>query len=305
MDQKTIIVVGATGNLGMRVVKALLDRGAHVTVVVRTSSSAPKLDELRMCGAKTAVADFNQVEDLAAHFNGASCVVSTLLGLRDIMVETQTIVMNAAIKAGVPRFIPSDYCIDFTKLEPGENRNLDLHREYQLRIDNANIAATSILNGAFMDLLLGQAPLIQYNFKRVLYWEDSDRLLDFTTIDDTAAFTAAAALDDETPRFLNIVGEQISARSIAETMTLLTGTKFRLLRAGSLENLKMMTKVIRSLTPPTNDPFPAWQGMQYFCNMFDGRAKIDPVDNGRYSGIHWTRLGEFLTQTKLRTTSTD
>lgn len=299
MEQK-IIVVGATGNLGMRVAKALLESGANVTVVVRKSSSAPKLDELRLRGARTTVANFDSVDNLASHFVGASCIVSTLLGLQDIMVETQTLVLNAAIKAGVPRFIPSDYCSDFRNVATGQNRNFDLHREFQLRIDATDIAATSILNGAFMDLLLGQAPIIQYGFKRVLYWENADQLLDFTTMDDTATFTAAAAMDNETPRYLKIVGEQISARSIAETMTLLTGSEFRLLRAGSVRSLRLMSNVVRSLTPPTNDPFPVWQGMQYSCSMFDGSAKLDPVDNERYPDIRWTRLGEFLSETKFR-----
>ena len=60
----------------------------------------------------------------------ASCVVSALQGLRDVIVETQTVLLDAAIKAEVPRFIPSDYSIDFTKFPPGENRNLDLRRDF-------------------------------------------------------------------------------------------------------------------------------------------------------------------------------
>lgn len=300
MEQETIIVVGATGNLGMRVVKALLAKNASVKVIVRNSSSPRKLDELRFCGARTAVSDLNRVDELATHFEGASCVVSTLLGLRETMIETQTNVLNAAVKAGVPRFIPSDYCIDFTKLKVGENRNLDLHREFQTIIDESSIEATSILNGAFMDLLLGQAPLIQRGIKRVLYWEDADQLLDFTTIDDTASFTAATALDTKTPRFLRIAGEQISAGLIADTMTFVTGQRFRVLRAGSLNTLRALTNITRTLSPPTNDPFPAWQGMQYFCNMFEGHVKLNPLDNNRYSDIKWTGLEQFLNNEQIR-----
>ena len=35
MNQKIIIVAGGTGNLGGRIVKALLNRGAEVRVLVR------------------------------------------------------------------------------------------------------------------------------------------------------------------------------------------------------------------------------------------------------------------------------
>jgi hypothetical protein len=112
----------------------------------------------------------------------ASCVVSALQGLRDVIVEAQTVLLDAAIKADVPRFIPSDYSIDFTKFPPGENRNLDLRRDFHKRLDKTPISATTIFNGAFADMLTGQMPLILFELKRVLYWGDADQRMDFTTI---------------------------------------------------------------------------------------------------------------------------
>ena len=61
----------------------------------------------------------------------------------------------------VPRFIPSDYSADFTRTRPGDNRNLDFRRAFVERIDCAPIKATSILNGAFMDMLGSEMPIIQ------------------------------------------------------------------------------------------------------------------------------------------------
>lgn len=40
--------------------------------------------------------------------------------------------------------------------------------------------------------------------------------------------------------------------------------------------------------------YPAWQGMQYLRNMFDGRAKPEPLDNDRYPGICWTTARDVL-----------
>jgi len=34
--------------------------------------------------------------------------------------------------------------------------------------------------------------------------------------------------------------------------------------------------------------------MQYMRNMFDGRAKLEPLDNGRYPGIRWTSARDVL-----------
>jgi hypothetical protein len=78
-------------------------------------------------------------------------VVSALQGLRDVIVETQTVLLDAAIRADVPRFIPSDYSIDFTRFPPRENRNLDLRRDFHKRLDETPVSATTIFNGAFAE----------------------------------------------------------------------------------------------------------------------------------------------------------
>lgn len=300
MGNGTIILAGATGSLGRRIAKVLLERGAAVRALVRRSSAPDKVDELRKLGAETAEVEFNDVRNLTAACAGGSCIISALSGLRDVIVDTQTLLLDAAVKAGVPRFIPSDFAIDFTKLRPGTNRNLDLRREFRERLDKAPISATSILNGMFTDLLLGQAPIILFKLKRVVYWENPDQLLDFTTMDNTAEFTALAALDPSTPRFLRIAGDQISARGLAEVATEVTGEKFRLFRAGGLRRLETLIRVTRAIFPQRGALYPPWQGMQYVHNMFSGQAKLEPLDNDRYPEIRWTKVRDVLAASRGR-----
>jgi nucleoside-diphosphate-sugar epimerase len=225
---------------------------------------------------------------------GASCVVSALQGLGDVIVDLQRTLLEGAIKADVPRFIPSDYSIDFTKLPPGENRNLDLRRDFHRHLDKSSIRATTIFNGAFADMLTGRMLLIRFVLKRVLYWGDTDQRMDFTTMDDTAAFTAYAALDPSTPRFLRIAGDQLSARELTAVVREVTGKEFRLLRAGSLEMLAKLIKIERTVAPGEDELYPAWQSMQYLHNMFGGRAKLQPLDNDRYPDIRWTTVRDVL-----------
>ena len=206
----------------------------------------------------------------------------------------QTVLLDAAIKADVPRFIPSDFSIDFTKFPPGENRNLDLRRDFHKRLEKTSISATTIFNGAFAELLTDQMPLILFKPKRVLYWGDADQRMDFTTMDDTAAFTARAALDPSTPRILRIAGDQVSARELTAVVSEVTGKKFRLFRAGGLGMLGTLIKVVRTVAPGEKEFYPAWQGMQYMRNMFDGRAKLEPLDNDRYPSMRWTTVRDVL-----------
>ncbi len=289
-----VVVAGATGNLGGRVARALLERGAVVRALVRRGTPPDRLERLQGLGVTIAAVDLSSASEVTPACSGASCVVSALAGLRDVIVETQTTLLEGAIGAGVQRFIPSDYSIDFTKVPPGENRNLDLRREFHKRLDATSISATTIFTGAFADMLTGRMPLILFKLNRVLYWGDAGQRMDFTTIDDAAAFTASAALDPNAPRFLRIAGDQLSARELAEVVSEVTGRKFRLLRAGGLGTLGALIKIARAVAPGQNELYPAWQGMQYMRNMFDGRAKLDPLDNDRYPGIRWTSVRDVL-----------
>jgi nucleoside-diphosphate-sugar epimerase len=294
MNDPIIVVAGATGNLGGRITKALREREVEVRALVRSGTTQGKLERLQESGATIVTVDYSNASDVISACSGASCVVSALAGLREVIMETQTVLLDGAISAEVPRFIPSDYSIDFTKFAHGQNRNLDLRRDFHKRLDESSISATTIFNGAFADMLTGQMPLILFKLKRVLYWENADQRMDFTTIDDTARFTASAALDPSTPRFLRIAGNQLSARELVTVVSDVTGQKFRLLRAGGLGTLATLIKIAQAIAPGGNQLYPAWQGMQYMYNMFDGRAKLEPLDNDRYPGMRWTSSREVL-----------
>ncbi|TDH21634.1 NmrA family protein [Segetibacter sp. 3557_3] len=291
---KTITLAGATGELGRRIATHLRNNGATVRALVRKGSNGANIEVLRSIGASIIEVDYNNTGELINACMGSTCVVSALSGLREVIVDTQTRLLDAAVKAKVPRFIPSDYSIDFTRLKPGSNRNLDLRREFAQRLDAAPIAATSILNGMFTDLLSGDAPLVLSKISRVLYWGNPNQLLDFTTTDDTAAFTAAAALDNETPRYLRIAGEVASIRGLQRAASAALGKPFKLFRAGGLGLLGAMIKITRTVAPNKDDVFPPWQGMQYMHNMFTGLPKLNPLDNDRYPHIQWVTIQQVL-----------
>lgn len=293
---KVILVAGATGNLGERIVRALLKKGAEVSTLVRPNSNAEKINSLQKLGAKIYSVSMTNAQEIAAACKGVDCVVSALSGLGDIIIDMQKILLDAALAAGVPRFIPSDFSLDFTNLPAGQNRNLDFRRTFHTYLDIKPIAATSIFNGPFADLLKDEMPMILFNQKKILYWGNADYRMDFTTMDDTAEFTANAAIDDTTPRFLRIAGDQITPRELAATMSNITGNTFRLFRPGGLGLLGVITKIAKTIAPGKTALYPAWQGMQYMRDMLDERGKIAQYDNGRYPNMKWTSVKEMLSE---------
>jgi nucleoside-diphosphate-sugar epimerase len=292
--QPTIVLAGAAGDLGGRIASALIARGATVRALVRARVSDTDRNRLTRMGAIVAPADVSDVGSVAAACEGAACVVSALNGLRDVIMDRQSVLLDGAVKAGVPRFISSDYSADFTKTRPGDNRNLDLRREFMARADRAPIRITSILNGAFMDMLGAEMPVIQPRIHRVLHWGSADQPLDFTTKDNVAAYVAAAASDETTPRILRIAGDTPSARDIAWAMTDVTGEQYHTLWAGSIGSLGVMIHLAKLVAPQPRAAFPPWQGMQYMRDMFSGRGKLHPLDNDRYPDLSWTSVREQL-----------
>lgn len=291
-DNRIVAVAGASGDLGARITAALAATGVRVRALVRRPGAAPA-----DASVEQVAVDYDDAPALTRALVGAVCVVSALNGTAPVILDTQTRLLDAAIAAGVPRFIPSDFCLDYRATRPGDNRNMDLRRAFAARLDRAPIRATAILNGPFADLLQGQAPIVLHKLHRVLYWGDADQLFDFTAKDDVAAFTAAAALDNAAPRYLRIAGDQISPRGLAELLSELDTRDWRLLRAGGIARLSAIIRIARALTPATDAPFPAWQGMQYLRDMSTGRGKLHDLDNDRYGPRDWTRAAAVLAPT--------
>lgn len=297
MSQNFVAVAGATGKMGRLIAKSLRARNVTVKALVREGTDPKRTELLQKAGVIVTETDLNDSTVLAKELLGATAVVSALSGLSDTILGSQKALLDGAVAAKVPRFIPSDFGLDFTKTEPGSNRNMDLRREFHKILDQSGIAWTSILNGAFMDMLAGEVPIINDRFHRVLYWGRDEQLLDFTSCEDVAAYTAAVAADpNPTPRLLRIAGDVVSAKDLARIASDLNGRPYSTLWVGSTGFLAWMASIMRrfGIGGGEQEVFPAWQGMQYTVNMFSGAGKLDPLDNDRYPELKWTKVRELL-----------
>jgi nucleoside-diphosphate-sugar epimerase len=290
---KQILLAGATGRLGGKIAAALLKHGASVRAVVRNSTDTEKIDALKKLGVEVVMVSVWDKKSLLSACQGIDCVVSALSGLHDVIIDAQTALLDAAVAAGVSRFIPSDYALDFTRFRDGENRNLDMRRTFHTYLDRQPIRATSIFNGAFMEMLTDEMPLVLLKQRRILCWGSPDKRYDFTHTLNIAEFTALAALDNDTPRYLYIAGEQITPRGILDIMAQLTGQPFKLFRPGGQGLLGFVIRVAK-LFGGQKELYPAWQGMQYMHNMIDTRLHMDAKDRERYPGIKWISVREVL-----------
>lgn len=104
MSIKHVCLLGANGTVGPAVLDSLVKDGFTVTVLRRASSKSPSDYP---SGVKMAeVDDAFKVEDLVPIFKGQDAVVVTIKGTQ---VDIQKRLADAAVQAGVRRFIPADF----------------------------------------------------------------------------------------------------------------------------------------------------------------------------------------------------
>lgn len=237
---KTILVAGATGNLGGKIINELINHNVTIRALVRGSTDERKIQLLTSKNIEVCKISEYNIDEIAKACQGVDCLVSVLAGLEDTIFDTQKILVQGAIRAKVPRFIPSDFCTDFTNLKYGNNRNLDLRKKFHEYLNQQPIKSTSIFNGAFMELTTGDMPLILFGRKKILCWGDRTVKMDLTTTYNIAEYTAFVAIDESTPRYLKIAGDSVSCNDVAQIMTEISKSTFKIFRPGGIRLLRVM-----------------------------------------------------------------
>lgn len=293
----TVLVVGSTGMLGSKIISALLDKGATVVkAMVRPGSNNQKIEEMIAQGVTIVEGDLMKPETLLPICEGVDVVISAV-GNNETTVPGQKNLIDAAKQQGVKRFIPSDYSVDYRKLDYGDNDNLDKRKEVLSYLQLMGLEYTLILNGAFMDNV-GTPYMPQFDLENGVfeYWGDGETPLDFTTTDDTAKYVAEAVSD---PNLVNtaleVAGEVLSNKQLLAAYEEATGKKLQEKRLGSVEDLKAW---IEQKKPSANSPV-EYIPQQYEYAMVSGKSKLNNIQNSRYPHIKPLTVRQYLQQTNL------
>lgn len=147
-----VALAGATGNLGPSILKALVEAGFGVTVLTRkdgsSASKIPNHSNQRIIGI-----DYQDAQSLRSALKGVDVVVSNLPAA---IPDTQKLLIDAAVAAGIKRFIPSEFGSD---MENPLNQKLPFFkgkvqiREYleELTKSHPDFSYTLTYNNLFLD----------------------------------------------------------------------------------------------------------------------------------------------------------
>ncbi|MBL8229050.1 MAG: NmrA family NAD(P)-binding protein [Bryobacterales bacterium] len=293
-----VLIAGVTGMLGGQIADALIAKGARVRAIVRDmNGKADALRPLDNAGVELIEGDVTKPGTLGRAMEGVDTVVSALNNQESLILDGQANLLYAAEQAGVKRFLPSDFSGDFRALQLGDNDNLDMRIRFREILLKSSVAHTSVLNGAFYEVVL--APFLEmFDLQKGVfqYWGNGDTKMDFTHTSDAAKYTAEAALDDGLAnQTLMVAAEQLTAFELHELFETATGRKLEKRPMGSIQDLQ--AEIARRRETAQN-PW-SYIGLQYIYMMASGLGKLTPVMNHRYPHIQPMRLREFF-QTAVR-----
>lgn len=109
-----ILVVGATGLVGIEICRLLSESGKEVRALVRTTSASEKVDRLKEMGAEIAVGDLKDKASIEAACEGVDAAITTANTMHDRMEgdsfdavdrQGQIDLIDAAKAAGAKHFV--------------------------------------------------------------------------------------------------------------------------------------------------------------------------------------------------------
>jgi uncharacterized protein YbjT (DUF2867 family) len=151
MSPIKVALAGATGNLGVSVLEALLGANFCVTILSRIHGNSSKL--ALHPNLTIMEVDFESTQSLIAALQGAEVVISCLATLA---IGSQTPLIDASVAAGVRRFIPAEFGMDSRNplcvVLPVCAPKVDTQKYLQEKANsNRGFSYTGIANGLFLD----------------------------------------------------------------------------------------------------------------------------------------------------------
>ena len=277
--RKTVLLVGASGDLGSLIGLALLGLGARLRVLLRPGSGTRLLP---------AIAEHAEiVYDTTDAFAGVHTVVSAIQGGAEDIVEVQLDLLRRARAAGVKRFIPSDFSFDFFALDDGENVNSDLRRNFArtAALERGDLEVVHVMSGCFVDEkgLFGFLGAFDKERNEAYLWGDGNEKMQFTTYADTATYTANVALDAAPiAERIYFAGDSLDFHELVAAVGEAQRRPVEIVRMGTLADLRDEIERRRAAYP--RQPL-SWLPLMYWHGMLSGRGRLGGLSNSRYPAI--------------------
>lgn len=215
----SIVVTGATGQLGRLAIESLLDRGIPAAQIVATGRDIAKLADLEARGVEVRQLDFNDPASLKTAFAGARRLLfisGSEVGQR---VQQHRNVVDAAADARVE-------LVAYTSITDADNTHLLLaveHRATEGYLRESGLPFVFLRNGWYLENYLGKVPGA-LDTGVVTGAAGDGRISAATRADFAAAAAAVVAEDGHAGNLYELGGDQaFTMTEFAAEITRVTG----------------------------------------------------------------------------------
>lgn len=230
-----ILVIGATGVLGLEICKRLRARGKAVRAVVRPSSV--RMAEVRELGIEIFEGDLRSADVVAAACDGAAAVISTATAmaskgagtsLRSVDRDGQLSLVEQARRGGVSHFV-------YVSISPNYRERAPLmryKREVERAIRASGMAWTILQPSSFMEIWLSSFLGWDFAKGRATIFGGGSAPVSWISIADVAEY-CLLALEDERMRNRDVpLGgpAAVAPNDIVRIFEQITGSKFKVKR---------------------------------------------------------------------------
>lgn len=197
MSSITVGLAGITGKFGRLLASQLL---RNQNVLLRGyARDLSKVESALASSPRVSLFKGEALDDasIKPFVTGCDVVVCAYLGSDELMIDGQKKLVDACEESSVPRYVASDWALDYTKLKLGELFPKDSMIHVRAHLETKkNVQGVHILIGGFMDPLLSQFFNVWDPESRTLnYWGEGTEPWEGTSYANAAEFTAAVVAD--------------------------------------------------------------------------------------------------------------
>jgi uncharacterized protein YbjT (DUF2867 family) len=232
-----ILVVGASGDLGGRIVRHVLDHESGIRCLVRVGTDTEPLREL---GVDPVPGDLVDAASLPAACEGATTVVASATaigrvlagarhpGIREVDEIGMAALVDAAEGAGVDRFVYVSYAgADAALGTPLERAKVAIEK----RLARSPMRSVIVRPDAFQEIHLGPLGRFDIQAGKVAVFGKGEAKHRWVATDDVARLVAAVVTEGDPPNIITFGGpEAISRNQAIELAERASGKKMKVQR---------------------------------------------------------------------------
>lgn len=230
----------------------LLKAGFAVTVLTREGGSSKHSFPANVSVKEV---DYDSLESLTEALKGQDAAVSTLASLA---LDKQILLVQAAAKAGVKRFIPSEFGSNTVNAKTSQlpvfKDKVAVQHELNKEADAGRLTYSLIINGGFFDWGMKVGWIANPKDRSIVIHDGGDRRFSTTTLSAVGQAVAGVLKHTEETknRAVYVQSAAPTLRQLAEIGERATGDKWQLIPASIDEQLEQAWASLTSDKPDPN-----------------------------------------------------